>query len=102
MMRAMEALQRASAFVFYVLGVLTILLIVLVQRGIVGGFFVTLLSLLDLPLLFSGMLFGGSSLYRSFTREKSSPFLAIVIFLPLAALFCVFAYFNFALPFAEV
>jgi hypothetical protein len=97
----MDALRRASAFLFYVLGILTVTLILLSQKGIVGSRLTELLNVLDLPLLFCGMLFGGSSLYESFAKgRRSIPFM-IVIFLPLAALFAFFLYCNFALPFPE-
>ncbi len=98
----MDTVRRISAFCFYILGSVLIILIVLNQRGMGSSFMNLSLHLFDLPLLFTGMLFGGSSLYLSLVKDKSSVPLLIVIFLPLAVLFAFFAYLNLALPFAQV
>lgn len=95
----MEALQRASAVLFYTLGLLTIAAIVLVQRGVAAATLSLFLNIVDLPLLLSGMLLGGSTLVSSFSRERTSPAFVAVVFVPLAILFLIFASFNFALPF---
>jgi hypothetical protein len=98
----MNTLRKVSAFCFYILGSVLIVLIVLVQRGVGPSILNLSLHLFDLPLLFTGMLFGGSSLYLSLVKDKSSVPLLIVIFLPLAVLFAFFAYLNFALPFSQL
>jgi len=98
----MDTLRRVSAFLFYCLGTVMIVLIVLVQRKYASAELAPILSVLDLPLLLIGVLFGGSSLYVSLVKDKRSVPLLIVIFLPLVVLFVVFAYLNFALPFTQV
>lgn len=95
----MEALQRASSVLFYALGVVTIVAIVLVQRGITVSAASIFLSIVDLPLLLTGMLFGGSTLVSSLSQERTSPTLMLAVFIPLAIIFLAFVYFNFALPF---
>ncbi len=94
----MDSLRRASGFLFYFLGVITLVLIVLSRRGIAGG----LLPVIDLPLIFVGLLYGGASLYGSLTREKSSTVLAVSIFVPLAILFILFCWLNFAYSFPDL
>ena len=98
----MDVLRRSSGFVFYALGILAILGIVLLSRGLFVGFLTPLLAVMDLPLLFVGILFGGSSFLVSMSRGEVSKALAAVVFVPLALLFLFFLYVNFALPFAEV
>lgn len=95
----MDALQRTSSAIFYTLGALTIVGIVLYQREILVRPLSMFLSIIDLPLLFSGMLFGGSTLVSSVGRERMSSALVAIVFVPLAVLFLLFASFNFALPF---
>jgi len=95
----MEALQRASSMIFYTLGALTIVGIVLYQREILVRPLSIFLNIIDLPLLFSGMLFGGSTLVSSLSRDHVSPVLTAVVFVPLGILFLLFAFFNFGLPF---
>ncbi len=94
----MESVRKASGFLFYVSGILLILTIVLVKRGLFAAA-VPYLHVFDLPILFIMMLYGGSSLYVSLSRGKKSLLLLLVIFVPLGVLFSLFAWFNFALPF---
>lgn len=96
-----ESLRRASAFVFYTLGTATIVLIVLAVQGIAPNV-TQFLNVLDLPLLFSGMLLAGTSLGESLMRGKLSPALLAAIFLPIVLLFGFFVYLNFVLPPPEV
>ncbi len=98
----MVSLRKASAAVFYLLGALTIVAIVLVNRGIAVGSLSLFLNVVDLPLLFMGILFGGSTLVSSLSRDKISLSLTLVVFLPLLIAFGFFAWINFAMPFAEV
>ncbi len=97
----MDALRRASAFLFYLLGTLTIVAIVFVQKNILAPELSIFLNVIDLPLLLLGILFGGTTLITSLCRGKVSPVLAVVVFLPLLAAFAFFAYLNFGLPFPE-
>ncbi len=99
----MDALRRASAPLFYFLGSIAIVAVVLVHRGIYGGLLTTLLNIIDLPLAFFAMLLGGSTLAVSVSRDgKPSVLVSAVIFLPLVVFFSFFAYLNFAMPFAEL
>jgi hypothetical protein len=97
----MEAVQRASAFLFYTVGTIAIVLIVLAKRGMLGDAATPYLHILDLPILLIAMLYGGSSLYTSLSKGKKSLPLLMVVVVPLGVLFAVFAWFNFAVPFAE-
>ncbi|MSR67638.1 hypothetical protein EXS65_02325 [Candidatus Peribacteria bacterium] len=98
----MVSLRKASAAIFYLLGALTIVAIVLVNRGMFVSPLGVFLNIVDLPLLFAGMLFGGSTLVSSLSREKTSVPLALVVFTPLLIAFVFFAWINFAMPFAAV
>lgn len=97
----MDTIRSASGFLFYTLGIVLLALIVLVKRGLLTVV-APYLHVLDLPMLFIAMLYGGSSLYTSLARGKTSVPLFLVIFVPLGALFVAFCWFNFALPFADV
>ncbi len=96
----MEALRKASAFLFYPLGILAIALIIMARRGDVPESMSPLLHVLDLPLLFVAMVYGGSSLYVSLSKGKKSLPLLMGIAVPLGVLFLLLVWFNFAAPFA--
>lgn len=97
----MDAIRRASAFLFYLFGVLLIVTVLLTRRGFVPSSLDAMVNSLDLPFLFIAMIFGGSSLYLSLTKGRKSMLLLVSIFLPLAALFGFFCYLNFVPPMAE-
>lgn len=94
----MDAVRKASGFLFYTVGILLIIVIVLVKRGFLVDA-APYLHVFDLPIIFIAMLYGGSSLYVSLSRGKKSLPLLLVIFVPLGVLFAVFCWFNFSLPF---
>ncbi len=98
----MHTLHRVSAFAFYLLGSCVIVGVVLIARGVSTGVVSTILHTLDLPLLVSGMLYGGSSLILSLKRDRISPGLTIVVFGFLGILFLGFAILNFYFPFPEI
>ena len=97
----MDAIRRASAALFYLLGAVLILAVLLVRRGMMPSALVPAVDTLDLPVLFIAMVFGGSSLYVSLTKGKSSPVLLVAIFLPLALIFSFFCWLNFGFTFSE-
>ena len=97
----MDSLRRASAALFYALGIIVILGIIFVNRGYWVSGFTTLLNVLDLPLLLVGMLFGGSSLVVSLSKGNPSKALVISVFVPLMILFLIMMYLNFVPPFSE-
>lgn len=76
-----------------------IVLIVVARRGMLPDAAMPVLHSLDLPLLFIAMLFGGSSLYVSLTKEAPSRAVFVVIFFPLAVIFGVFCWLNFGFPY---
>ncbi len=94
----MEAVRRASSFLFYLISIPFLVVLVLVQRGFLASI-VPYLHIADLPMILIAMLYGGSSLYTSLSRGKKSLVLLMTIFIPLGVLFAVFCWFNFALPF---
>lgn len=96
----MDAVRKASGFLFYTVGILLIIVLVLVKRGLVPAV-APYLHIADLPILFIAMLYGGSSLYVSLSRGKKSLPLLLVIFVPLGVLFAIFCWFNFSLPFTS-
>jgi hypothetical protein len=98
----MDSLRRASGFLFYAAGIITLVLIVLSRRGITVMQTDRLLPVIDLPLLFIGMLYGGTSLYGSLTRGRSSPVLGASIFVPLGILLLFFLWLNFAYPLPDI
>lgn len=96
----MDAFRRASAVLFFGLGVLVLVLILALKQEMVGVWATTLLNVLDLPLLLFGCLYGGLSLTGSMTKGKLTPLL-IIVGIILGALFLIFLWFNFSFPFAE-
>lgn len=96
------SLHRISSILFYSLGTLVLVGLLLVRRGVMLDGLYPILNSLDLPLIGAAMVYGGTSLYRSLTRSgKTSMPLAMVISIPLLLLFTFFVYANFFLPFAE-
>lgn len=98
----MDAVRRAAGILFYLLGSIVIVLIVLVQRGTLGEGAVTLLNVLDLPLIFLASVFGGMSLYVSIVKDKRSFPVLLLIAVPVGVAIITFAWINFMAPFAEV
>lgn len=98
----MDAVRRASGFLFYLFGAVFIPLVVFYERGSLPESFAPIMHSLDLPLLFIATLFGGSSLYVSLTKGQKSLPLFITVVVPLGVLFAVFCWLNFAMPFGEV
>ena len=98
----MDSVRKAAGALFYILGSVVIVLVVLVERGVAGVRVTTLLHILDLPLLFTAMLYGGTSLYTSLAQEKRSLPLLLVIMVPLGVIFALFCTFNFGFPFREL
>jgi hypothetical protein len=98
----MDALRRSSGFLFHTLGIIAIVGILLMNRGMYLGIVQPLLAVLDLPLLFVGILFAGSSFLVSMSRGSVPKALFAIVFVPLTLVFLFFLYVNFAMPFAEV
>lgn len=98
----MNAVHRASAFLFYVLGALFIPLVILYERGMLPSGLTPVIHSLDLPLLFISILFGGSSLYVSLTKGQKSLPLLLAVFVPVGVVFVVFCWFNFSMGFAQI
>lgn len=89
-------LNRLSAFFFYLLGSTFLVAVVLLKNQIGGIWPAWWMQVADLPLIFSAVVFGGTSLYRSLTRpERPSEILAACIGVPLGALFLFAVYLNF-------
>lgn len=97
----MEAIRRSSAVLFYLLGLIVLMFIVMLNKGWMSEGMRPYLNTLDLPLLFVAILYGGSSLYLSLSKgEKSMP-LALAVFVPLGLLFVFFCWLNFGMGFPE-
>ena len=84
-----RTLQSISGFFFYALGFTFFFSFLFWRNAIAGGWPLWWLQIADLPLLISGLLYGGSSLYLSLKRsKKGSPVLAtLIIFVALLVLF---------------
>ena len=98
----MDAVRRASAYLFYLFGAIFIPLVVLYVRGMLPETMTPVMHSLDLPLLFIAVLFGGSSLYVSLTKGQKSLPLFIAVFVPMGVVFAVFCWLNFAMVAAEM
>lgn len=94
-----KTLKNTAAVLFYILGVTAIIGIVLINNNIASEDVMTLLNIMDLPLILSAMLYGGSSLVLSLGGAQVSRLLAGIVFGVLGIMFLVFAYLNFAFPF---
>lgn len=92
-------LHTLSAILFYVLGAGFFVAIVLNHNGIAGNIPRILMDITDLPLLLTGLLYGGISLYRS-VREDAEPSHALMVglALPLGILFTLLLITNFLTP----
>jgi hypothetical protein len=88
-------LHTLSAAAFYVLAGLFFLMLILARNN-VTAFANIWLNITDLPLLLSGLLFGGLSLYRSVHKDDNlSHALIAGIALPLGILFVLLMIANF-------
>lgn len=95
-------LKKLSGFFFYTLGCVTLFALVSLKRGWSPSFAMSMLSSIDLPLILTAMLYGGSSFYLSLKRDGSwSLPLALAIGVPLGLLFLLFAYMDLWLPFSN-
>jgi heme/copper-type cytochrome/quinol oxidase subunit 3 len=91
-----EHLHKLSAVLFYALGSSFFGAYLLFDNALYAPWPAWWLSVGDLPLILCGMLYGGSSLYRSVKHPKStSRILILVISIPLAALFIFLALLNY-------
>jgi hypothetical protein len=97
----MDALRRASAFLFYAFGLIVLVLLLLLRSDVGGGWAQPLLNVLDLPLLLFACVYGGLSLVTSMTKNKPSTILTAGVGVILGILFLVFLWFNFGFQFAE-
>lgn len=89
-------LHTLSAVLFYILGTTFFLAYVLMHNGIAATASLAWLHTGDMPLLLSGLLYGGLSVYRSLQDEaSSSKALMLGILIPLAILFLLLLAVNF-------
>lgn len=89
-------LHTLSAVLFYVLGSSFFLAYVLMRNGIAADASLAWLRAGDMPLLLSGLLYGGISVYRSIQDDaSSSKALMLGILIPLAILFLLLLVVNF-------
>lgn len=89
-------LHTLSAVIFYILGASFFLAYVLAHNGIAERGALAWLSIGDMPLALAGILFGGTSIYKSVRNDESvSRGLLLAIGLPLLILFIVLLVVNF-------
>ncbi len=94
----MDVLQSASGRLFFALGSTVLLSLFIVQSGLFLPFFDTILALLDLPLLFAGCVFAGSS-FLSTIAHPASLKTHIILWSLLGTFFLGCVICNFAFPF---
>lgn len=88
-------LHSLSAALFHVLAGSLFLAYVLFHNGLGGDVPRLWLNIGDLPLLVTGLIYGGLSVYRSLTDGHRSRFLAWGVALPLAIVFILALLANF-------
>ena len=89
-------LHTLSAVLFYLLAGSFFLAYVLLRNALGGFWPLFWLQTADLPLLLSGLLYGGSSVYLSLQPEKNlSKSVALTIGIPLAVIFLLSLVLNF-------
>ena len=90
-------LHTLSAALFYVLGTSFFLAYVLMRNNVAAEASLTWMHAGDMPLLLSGLLYGGLSVYRSIKSDASSSSkpLMLGILVPLAILFLLLLAVNF-------
>ena len=89
-------LQRLSGFCFYLLGTSFIVAWVMLKQNLYGTEEAVWMQSADLPLIFSGLVYGGLSLYLSLRHpEEPSTLLAWMIGVPLGAFFGLLLLLNF-------
>jgi len=89
-------LHTLSAALFYILGASFFLAYILLHNSILTGMSGSWLQAGDLPLLLSGLLYGGLSVYRSIQEDDSSSHtLMLAIGIPVAVMFVLFLVLNF-------
>jgi hypothetical protein len=92
-------LHTLSAILFYLLGGSYFLAIVLNYNDIAGTAPRVWMDIMDLPLLLTGLLFGGISLYRSVRSDGDTSHALIVgLAFPLVILFGLMLITNFLAP----
>lgn len=92
----MQILRTVSAAAFYAIGTVVILGVALASRGVAWSAGIsTLLRVLDLPLLLSGMLYAGTCLVDGAKEHRTRVALSIVAGCVLGAIFLAALYANF-------
>lgn len=92
----LKYLHTLSAALFYVLGASFFLAYILLHNNIQPELSGSWLQAGDLPLLLSGLLYGGISVYRSIQEDNSSSrTLMFAIGIPVGVLFLLFLVLNF-------
>ena len=91
-------LHTLSAICFYVLGSSFFLAYILARNDVAQGTALRWLQIGDMPLLLSGLLYGGLSIHRSLQDKagNTSRLLILAIAFPAVVLFLVLATMNFA------
>jgi len=88
-------LHRISAVLFYLLGT-SFFVGYLLYANLIGGLWPAWwMQVADLPLILSAMLYGGLSLFLSISKTEKSSIAAVVIGVPLVALFTFLLLLNF-------
>lgn len=89
-------LHKFSAILFYIFGIIFFIAYLLFRNTIFSPWPEIVLSICDLPLILSGMLYGGSSLYLSIKNPKQkSKALLLGVTIPLIIIFLMLIIMNF-------
>ena len=88
-------LRRIAAFLFFALGTSFFVAVVLLRNGMAGTWPGWWMQVADLPLLLCGVVYGGTSMYKSLAGDERSSTLGTILTVLLAAFFVAMATLNF-------
>ncbi|OGJ53921.1 hypothetical protein A3D11_00695 [Candidatus Peribacteria bacterium RIFCSPHIGHO2_02_FULL_49_16] len=91
-----DFLHKLSATLFFILGLTLFGAYVLLQKDLYTPWPMWWLTIVDLPILFIGLLYGSTSIYLSLQVEnRPSRSLVFFIFIPALLFFVLFTVLNF-------
>lgn len=92
-----RTLHSLTAFLFYVLGAGSFAAFVLLRNGLYDAWPAWWLTVVKMPLLLTGLIYGGTSIYLSLMAAEDRPSrgLGAVIVVPILLLFLLSLFLNF-------
>lgn len=100
-MLKIKNLHDVSSILFFLMAFAYVAMILAFRNDYMADFFLSLMRILDMPLAFVSLMYGGSTLALQLNMEKeegeTSPWV-IIIFVLCLALFAGVAFINFGFP----